>query len=415
MPLQEELSGSSMGPVPTQSLAEDLGQTLGPDWLQLRDTALGGEPIDLVLLHPRRGIALLQLAPRWTVDAPARLRHRLDQARFGAIFHGHLPVVHRLIQPGEAAALPRLLAEAFAGQPALDLPAGDAWLRVVHRALLNRPSAPPEALRPAARPAGRRSLQIAGGLGLAGLLAATALLARPGPAPEPQAVLAEAIAVATPIPVAAASPMSKTVEEPAVEAPMAETPASEVPASEVKLEPAALILTVANPGAPPAQAAPDSVTALPGDALDMPGDLPQPPPVPAPPTLLSLAATPPVPEVPPPPPVTAALATPNPILVAPPPPPRPLATRRPGQDLAALLRRGEALLALGDVSGARRFFERAAEAGDPAGAHAMGRTYDPTVLGGLQVRGIAPDQALAADWYRRAREMTSTDMTEMTR
>ncbi|RYI78843.1 MAG: hypothetical protein EON47_24435, partial [Acetobacteraceae bacterium] len=148
------------------------------------DAPLGGEPIDLVLLHPRLGIALLQFAPRWTVDAPERLRHRLELARFGAIFHGHLPVVHRMIQPGEAAALPRLLAEAFAGQPELDLPAGDAWLHVVHRALLARPKAQPEAWQPSPRPAGRRTLRIAGGLGLVGMLAGTALLARPGPAPE---------------------------------------------------------------------------------------------------------------------------------------------------------------------------------------------------------------------------------------
>ncbi|MFC7541620.1 hypothetical protein ACFQU2_22125 [Siccirubricoccus deserti] len=39
-----------------------------------------------MLLHPGMGIALLERAPRWTADAPARLHRRLAQARFPAIF-----------------------------------------------------------------------------------------------------------------------------------------------------------------------------------------------------------------------------------------------------------------------------------------------------------------------------------------
>ena len=78
-----------------------------------------------------------------------------------------------------------------------------------------------------------------------------------------------------------------------------------------------------------------------------------------------------------------------PALVAPPPAPARRAAADPAA-LAALLRRGEALLAIGDVSGARRFFERVAEAGDAAGARAMGRTYDPAVLGEPAGLGHAP-------------------------
>lgn len=66
------------------------------------------------------------------------------------------------------------------------------------------------------------------------------------------------------------------------------------------------------------------------------------------------------------------------------------------------MRRGDALLAIGDISGARRFYERAAEAGSPEAAIAAGRTHDPAVLATLGARGIRPDPEAAATWYRRA-------------
>jgi TPR repeat protein len=70
--------------------------------------------------------------------------------------------------------------------------------------------------------------------------------------------------------------------------------------------------------------------------------------------------------------------------------------------LAALIRRGDALFELGDVSGARRFYERAAEAGSAAAAFALGRTFDPAVLTAAGALGIRPDPDAAAAWYRRA-------------
>jgi TPR repeat protein len=99
-----------------------------------------------------------------------------------------------------------------------------------------------------------------------------------------------------------------------------------------------------------------------------------------------------------PPPPASPAPSPAPAVATAPP-------RRPPADpalLAGLLRRGDALLALGDVSGARRFYERAAEAGSAAGARAAGRTHDPAVLAGLGARGIRPDPEAAAEWYRRA-------------
>ena len=73
--------------------------------------------------------------------------------------------------------------------------------------------------------------------------------------------------------------------------------------------------------------------------------------------------------------------------------------------LALLLRRGDALLALGDVSAARLLYERAAAGGDGRGATGAGKTYDPVFLHAIGARGIQADPAAAATWYRKAVEL----------
>ncbi|MFC7688421.1 hypothetical protein ACFQY5_01015 [Paeniroseomonas aquatica] len=456
---------------------------LGQDWVLVSGARLGADAIDMVLLHPRCGVALLQVAPRWTLDAPARLRQRLDQARFGAIFNGHLPVVHRMVSPQVLPELPRLLAEAFAGQPPLDLPGGDAWMRVVHRALLADPTAPAAAPARAGR---RRRLPVAAGLGLAGLLAGLALLTRTG-GPEPRGVLPVGItaadaagvseAVALPGP---AMPAGMVTAAAASEAAAAPEPAAPPSAAEAPPE-ATPLADEAAPVPPPPFVAPPVTVAAPGLAEPPPvalAALPSPLPLalalPTAPHVAGVpdvadAAAPPPPFVPPPVPPVAALPRPQavalapeapvqrtpeapvqpmpvapvqamsevprlqapapvalvpaaalpglpaaPALVAPPPAPARRAAADPAA-LSALLRRGEALLAIGDVSGARRFFERVAEAGHAAGARAMGRTYDPEVLASLQAWSMLPDPATAATWYRRAREMEAMAMMETPR
>ena len=70
--------------------------------------------------------------------------------------------------------------------------------------------------------------------------------------------------------------------------------------------------------------------------------------------------------------------------------------------VAMLLRRGDALLALGDVSTARHFYERTLPAGSALGARGVARTYDPAVLG----RGNpTADPSAAAVWYDRAAQL----------
>jgi TPR repeat protein len=80
--------------------------------------------------------------------------------------------------------------------------------------------------------------------------------------------------------------------------------------------------------------------------------------------------------------------------------------------LVLLLRRGDALLALGDVSSARLLYERAAAAGDGRGATGAGKTYDPAILLAIGARGIQADPVAAATWYRRAIELGDRSAAE---
>jgi len=73
--------------------------------------------------------------------------------------------------------------------------------------------------------------------------------------------------------------------------------------------------------------------------------------------------------------------------------------------VALLLRHGEAMQRLGDVSAARRFYGRAAMAGSAQAATAMGEMFDPFYLGRIGARGVAPDADSAARWYRKAIEL----------
>jgi TPR repeat protein len=70
--------------------------------------------------------------------------------------------------------------------------------------------------------------------------------------------------------------------------------------------------------------------------------------------------------------------------------------------MAALMKRGEQSLSLGDIAAARLLFKRAADAGNARAAVAMGKTYDPDTLAASPAQGERPDPALAAEWYRKA-------------
>jgi TPR repeat protein len=89
------------------------------------------------------------------------------------------------------------------------------------------------------------------------------------------------------------------------------------------------------------------------------------------------------------------------------PDPLPVQPRLSASEIAALLSRGDASFAIGDVSSARAFYERAADAGEGRAALRLGHTFDPVFLdfAHLRMRG---DAAMAESWYRRARELGET-------
>jgi len=79
------------------------------------------------------------------------------------------------------------------------------------------------------------------------------------------------------------------------------------------------------------------------------------------------------------------------------------------EEIAYLLKRGEELLAAGELGPARLVLRRAAEAGHPNAAFALAITYDPILLEARRVIGVAPDLAMARAWYEKAKELGSTD------
>ena len=108
---------------------------------------------------------------------------------------------------------------------------------------------------------------------------------------------------------------------------------------------------------------------------------------------------------------TVAIAPPPSRTVAPAPTVTAAAKPEPAPALTAgkandskdeLLTRGESLMKIGDIAGARLIFELATESGNVKAMVALAKTYDPAYLAGLGVRGIRPDVAKAIAWYRRA-------------
>lgn len=81
--------------------------------------------------------------------------------------------------------------------------------------------------------------------------------------------------------------------------------------------------------------------------------------------------------------------------------------------IAFMMTNGSELMANGDIAGARLMFKRAAETGDAGAAFALAETYDPLVLRKLGTRiAMMSDIALAQSWYKKARELGSTQAQE---
>jgi len=108
----------------------------------------------------------------------------------------------------------------------------------------------------------------------------------------------------------------------------------------------------------------------------------------------------------------AAAVTARPSPPSPSPMPLPPAER---ERALGLHEKGTEQLARGNVFAARRFFERAAEAGLAQSAVALAATYDPDELAKLNVVGLAPDVDAARKWYEKARELGAVEAAERLR
>ena len=119
-----------------------------------------------------------------------------------------------------------------------------------------------------------------------------------------------------------------------------------------------------------------------------------PPPVAAPPVAVA-------------PPVTMAAAAPS---GRPAPPPQADVVRSlDPREVAALVKRGQDLLASGDIQSARLLLMRGAEARNPRAALLVGTTYDPARLRQIGADGPLADVAQARLWYQRAKEWGEPD------
>jgi hypothetical protein len=93
--------------------------------------------------------------------------------------------------------------------------------------------------------------------------------------------------------------------------------------------------------------------------------------------------------------------------------PAPAPSLRPldHDEVALLVKRGEELIAQGDIAAARLILTRAAEAGEARAALTLGATYDAEMLRRLGVLGVAADAAKARAWYEKAAQYGSGEAT----
>ena len=81
-------------------------------------------------------------------------------------------------------------------------------------------------------------------------------------------------------------------------------------------------------------------------------------------------------------------------------------------EIAAALKRADALIASGDLAAARLVLRRAADDGDAEAAIALAGTYDPAVLEKLGVHGIVPDVVMARAWYEKAKKFGAAEAAQ---
>jgi hypothetical protein len=92
---------------------------------------------------------------------------------------------------------------------------------------------------------------------------------------------------------------------------------------------------------------------------------------------------------------------------------QPASRQLDAEEIAVMIKSGADLMANRDFAAARLMYQRAAEAGSAMAAFALAETYDPLMVGKLNVRGgISPDSTLAATWYEKAKALGSSEAPE---
>lgn len=102
-----------------------------------------------------------------------------------------------------------------------------------------------------------------------------------------------------------------------------------------------------------------------------------------------------------------------------PPTPAETATQPTSADDAALMAayigRGDQMLAIKDISAARKFYEYATSAGSAGATAKLAETYDPDFLRRIGAMGLQPDVAKAVALYRQAAALGDTEAQERLR
>ncbi|WP_043833730.1 hypothetical protein [Muricoccus aerilatus] len=109
-------------------------------WVCGRNCDIGGTmevpvTVDYVLMHPRHGVALIDLREPGH-NAEGVLRQRLEETGFHRIFTGYLPVIHGTLLPSELPVAVELVGAAFAELPPLTIGAGKAWVKTLERSIV---------------------------------------------------------------------------------------------------------------------------------------------------------------------------------------------------------------------------------------------------------------------------------------
>jgi len=92
-----------------------------------------------------------------------------------------------------------------------------------------------------------------------------------------------------------------------------------------------------------------------------------------------------------------------------PAPQSPPARQLPAEESAALVQRGEDLIASGDLAAARLVLRRAAESEDARAALLLAKTYDAATIEKLHARGLSPDADMARYWHEKAAALGARD------